>query len=210
MSVIAGDPASGESSESRTDETRQRILRAAAQVFAEAGYARATTRVLAASAGVNEVTLFRHFGNKQNLFAAVIEQFGGPAVTTALEAQLTGDYQQDLLAVGAQLLQILLERKDALRLMLCEATHFPEVQEVMVQNPRQIRHMLTKYLGQQIDKGQVRPLHPEVMAQAFLGMFFSYAIATGFLEDAMDPELSTEELLAQFVDIFVMGTIERP
>jgi hypothetical protein len=130
-------------------------------------------------------------------------------VTTALEAQLTGDYQQDLRAVGAQLLLILLERKDALRLMLCEATHFPDVQEVMVQNPRQIRLMLTKYLGQQIDKGRVRPLHPEVMAQAFLGMFFSYAIATGLLEDAMDPELSTEELLAQFVDIFVMGTIEQ-
>ena len=64
---------------SPSEDTRQRILEAAAQVFAEKGYARATTRVLAAAAGVNEVTLFRHFGSKQNLFAAVIEQFGGPA-----------------------------------------------------------------------------------------------------------------------------------
>jgi AcrR family transcriptional regulator len=207
MSVIAGDPALEEGSGSRADETRQRILRAAAQVFAEAGYARATTRALAAAAGVNEVTLFRHFGNKQNLFAAVIEQFGGPAVTVALEAQLTGDYRRDLLTVGTRLLQLLLERKDALRLMLCEATHFPEVQEVMVQNPRKIRLMLTEYLRQQVDRGQVRPLHPEAMAQAFLGMFFSYAIGAGLLEDAMDPELSSEELVAQFVDIFVKGTI---
>jgi AcrR family transcriptional regulator len=209
MSVLAGDPASGEGPESRADETRQRILRAAAQVFAEAGYARATTRALAAAAGVNEVTLFRHFGNKQNLFAAVIEQFGGPAVTIALEAQLTGEYRQDLLTIGTRLLQLLLERKDALRLMLCEATHFPEVQEVMVQNPRQIRLMLAEYLRQQIERGQVRPLHPEAMAQAFLGMFFSYAIAAGLLEDSLEPELSTEDLLAQFVDIFVMGTIEQ-
>jgi AcrR family transcriptional regulator len=209
MSVIAGAPASEESPGSRADETRQRILRAAAQVFAEAGYARATTRALAAEAGVNEVTLFRHFGNKQNIFAAVIEQFGGPAVTTALESQLTGEYRQDLLTIGRQLLRLLLERKDALRLMLCEATHFPEVQEVMVQNPRQIRLMLAGYLRQQIERGQVRPLHPEVMAQAFLGMFFSYAIATGLLEDSLEPELSTQDLLAQFVDIFVTGTIEQ-
>ena len=209
MGMAAGHPAFEENPESRADETRQRILQAAAQVFAEAGYARATTRALAAAAGVNEVTLFRHFGNKQNLFAAVIEQFGGPAVTTALEAQLTGGYRQDLLTIGAQLLEVLMERKDALRLMLCEATHFPEVQAVMVQNPRQIRLMLAKYLDQQIERGQVRPLHPEAMAQAFLGMFFSYAIATGLLEDLVDPELPTEELLAQFVDIFVMGTIER-
>jgi AcrR family transcriptional regulator len=191
------------------DETRQRILGAAARVFAEAGYARSTTRALAAAAGVNEVTLFRHFGSKKNLFAAVIEQFGGPAVTISLRAQLTGNYRQDLLIIGRQLLQLLLERKDALRLMLCEATHFPEVQEVMVQNPRQIRLMLAEYLRQQIANGQVRPLHPEAMAQSFLGMFFSYAIATGLLEDTMDPELSTEDLMAQFVDIFVMGTIEQ-
>ena len=195
--------------ESRADDTRQRILQAAAQVFAEKGYARATTRALAAAAGVNEVTLFRHFGNKQNLFAAVMEQFGGPAVTTALEAQLTGDCGQDLRTVGNQLLNLLLERGDALRLMLCEASHFPEVQEVMVQNPRQIRRMLASYISRQIEQGRLRPLHPEAMAQAFSGMLFSYAIARGMLDDSIEPELSTEELVAQFVDIFMNGAVIR-
>jgi hypothetical protein len=69
--------------------------------------------------------------------------------------------------------------------------------------------MLAGYLRQQIERGQVRPLHPGVMAQAFLGMFFSYAIATGLLEDSLEPVLSTEDLLVQFVDIFVTGTIEQ-
>jgi len=195
--------------EPRSDETRQRILHSAAEVFADKGYARATTRALAAAAGVNEVTLFRHFGNKQNLFAAVIEQFGGPAVTAALETQLTGVYAQDLLSMGRHLMQVLLERKVTLRLMLCEATHFPEVQALMAQNPRRIRQMLAKYLQQQIEQGQVRDLQPEAMAQAFAGMFFSYAIGQGILGDSVEPELSTEELVAQFVDIFVQGTIKR-
>jgi AcrR family transcriptional regulator len=195
--------------ESRGDETRQRLIEAAAQVFAEEGYARATTRALAAAAGVNEVTLFRHFGNKENLFAAVTEQYAGPAVTTALEAQLTGDYRQDLLMVGNQLLQVLLERKEILRMMLCEASHFPEVQAVMVQNPRQIRRMLARYLQQQIERGQVRPLHREATAQAFAGMLFSYAIMREILGDSVEPEMTTEELVAQFVDIFVQGTLRR-
>ncbi len=191
------------------DETRQRILQAAARVFAEQGYARATTRALATAAGVNEVTLFRHFGSKQNLFAAVIEQFGGLAVSTALEAHLTGDYHQDLLAMGNQLLQVLLQRKDAVRLMLCEATHFPEVQAVMVQNPRRLRHGLARYFQQQIESGRLRPLHPEALAQAFAGMLFSYAILWGVLEDSADLGLSAEELVAQFVDIFAEGTVAR-
>jgi AcrR family transcriptional regulator len=197
----------GANPESRADETRQRIIEAAAQVFAQEGYARATTRALAAAAGVNEVTLFRHFGNKESLFAAVTEQYAGPAVTTALEAQLTGDYHQDLLTVGTQLMHMLLERKDLLRMMLCEASHFPEVQAVMVQNPRQIRRMLARYLQQQIERGQVRSLHQEAAAQAFSGMLFSYAIMWEILGDSIEPEITTEELVAQFVDIFVQGTI---
>jgi len=209
MEQTVDDQVHDAGAESRADDTRQRILQAAAQVFAEKGYARATTRALAAAAGVNEVTLFRHFGNKQNLFAAVMEQFGGPAVTTALEAQLTGDCGQDLRTVGNQLLNLLLERGDALRLMLCEASHFPEVQEVMVQNPRQIRRMLASYISRQIEQGRLRPLHPEATAQAFSGMLFSYAIARGMLDDSIEPELSTEELVAQFVDIFMNGAVIR-
>jgi AcrR family transcriptional regulator len=209
MQQTVDDRVHSAGAESRADDTHQRILQAAAQVFAEKGYARATTRALAAAAGVNEVTLFRHFGSKQNLFAAVIEQFGGPAVTTALEAQLTGDCSQDLRIMGIHLLNLLLERGDVLRLMLCEASHFPEVQAVMVQNPRKIRRMLASYIARQIEQGRLRPLHPEAAAQAFTGMLFAYAIARGMLDDSIEPELTTEELVAQFVDIFMNGTVIR-
>lgn len=209
MAVAIDESVPTENPESGMDETRQRILQAAAMVFAEKGYARATTRSLAAAAGVNEVTLFRHFGNKQNLFAAVMNQFGGPALSTAMEMELGGDYRKNLTMVGTRLLQLLLERKDALRLMLCEATHFPEVQAVMVQNPRRIRRMLAAYLQQQIEQGRVRRMHPEAMAQAFTGMLFSYAIVEGFFEDTLEPDLAIEDLVAQFVDIFVEGTVSR-
>jgi AcrR family transcriptional regulator len=195
MQQTTDDQAPGAGVESPADDTRQRILQAAAG--------------LAAAAGVNEVTLFRHFGNKQNLFAAVIEQFGGPAVTMAMEAHLTGDCSQDLRTVGNHLLNLLLERGDALRLMLCEASHFPEVQAVMVQNPRQIRRMLASYISRQIEQGRLRPLHPEATAQAFSGMLFAYAIARGMLDDSIEPELTTEELVAQFVDIFMNGAVIR-
>jgi AcrR family transcriptional regulator len=197
------DPDSG------LDETRERILQAAAQVFARDGYARATTRTLAAAAGVNEVTLFRHFGNKQNLFAAVVDRYAAPAVTAALEAQLTGDFYQDLLIMGRQVMQLMLERGEAVRLMLCEAEHFPEVRETMAQNPRRLREALSTYLQQQMQCGQVRELHAEAAAQAFWGMFFAYSISLGLLSESVKPELTTEELVELFVDIFVRGTIKR-
>jgi AcrR family transcriptional regulator len=193
-------------SDSAVDDTRQRILQAAAQVFAEKGYSRATTRALAAAAGVNEVTLFRHFGNKQNLFATLIDEYAASAITSSLEGQLTGDYRQDLVLMGHHLLQAVVERSDAVRLMLCEAAHFPEVREALAQNPRQLRLMLAGYLEQQMAQGKVRTLHAEATAQAFWGMFFAYGIGLGILQEPVSPELAPEELVALFVDIFVNGT----
>jgi len=190
------------------DDTRHRILQAAALVFAEQGYTRATTRALAAAAGVNEVTLFRHFGSKKNLFAAVLQQYGGPALSAELEGLLSGDYRQDLLAVGKLLIQVLWERRDAMRLMLCEAAHFPEVQSVMVENPRQLRLAMARYFQQQIERGRVRAFDPEALAQAFIGMFFSYTIGRGILEDEIAPALSIEALVVQFVNLFIDGTVE--
>ena len=45
-------------------ETRERIFSAAREIFALKGPHGTTTREIADRAGVNEATLFRHFGNK--------------------------------------------------------------------------------------------------------------------------------------------------
>lgn len=54
------------------DDTRARLLAAAARVYASHGYLGATTRAIAAEAGVNEVTLFRVFGDKETLLDEAI------------------------------------------------------------------------------------------------------------------------------------------
>jgi AcrR family transcriptional regulator len=63
---------------------RERILEAAARVYAKHGFRGATTRLIATEAGVNEVTLFRIFGSKSALLEAVLTQpqFGESAVAT--------------------------------------------------------------------------------------------------------------------------------
>lgn len=53
--------------------SRQKLLEAAARVFAESGFRGATTRRIAEEAGVNEVTLFRLFGSKAQLLSEAIE-----------------------------------------------------------------------------------------------------------------------------------------
>ena len=63
-------------------ETRQRLLSAALEVFAERGYRAATFKEICGRAGTNTAAINYHFRDKLHLYLAVIEQ--GPVSYTHL------------------------------------------------------------------------------------------------------------------------------
>ncbi len=195
---------------STPDQTRARIMQAASQLFLEKGFTGATTRAIADLAGVNEVTIFRHFGTKENLAKTIMDQFGGTAIAEDLQSQFSGNYRQDLTLVGNALMKIMTDRIDAIRMAICESGNFPEFRQVVAENPRQLRHMLARYLKSQMENDLIHPDHPEVLAQAFLGMFFSFVVLQGFLLDTLQPTVSKTEIVEQFVTMFVRGTLAQP
>jgi AcrR family transcriptional regulator len=191
-------------------ETAQRIIQAAARVFSEHGYSGATTRAIAAEAGVNEVTLFRHFGSKKNLMMAVINQRSVlPGVGTGLTDQLTGDYRQDLLRIGTNFLGRTSERRNEILMTLFEAQRLPEIRDIIAEVPLRQQKVLGQYLRHQIERGVVRDMDPELAAQAFFGMFFAYATSYLMLAGPDGAAIPLETVVALFVDIFVEGTIKR-
>src|SRR5580658_2585339 len=52
-----------------SEERRLAIIKAVRKVFADKGFDGTTTRDLAAAAGVSEALLFKHFPNKEAIFA---------------------------------------------------------------------------------------------------------------------------------------------
>ena len=57
------------------NETSKKIMKVALKLFSEQGYYPTTTKQIAEEAGVNELTIFRHFGSKSNLFQATTEYY---------------------------------------------------------------------------------------------------------------------------------------
>ena len=55
-----------------SQETEKKILKAALKIFAKEGYVGAKTRLIAEEAGFSEMTLFRKFKSKENLFFTVL------------------------------------------------------------------------------------------------------------------------------------------
>ena len=78
--------------------TRERLLAAALEVLLERGYRGATSRVIAHTADVNEVTLFRLFSTRDNLLAtAAIRRV---EADRELAPEPTGNLEADLEALA--------------------------------------------------------------------------------------------------------------
>ncbi|WP_017348770.1 CerR family C-terminal domain-containing protein [Pantoea sp. A4] len=80
----------------RGDETRQRIIEAAIEVFGEQGFDAATTRQIATRAGVNPPALQYYFNNKEGVYSACaryLAEANRPAFQPVLDAieQLPAD-----------------------------------------------------------------------------------------------------------------------
>jgi AcrR family transcriptional regulator len=195
--------------ESQQDDTRQKIIDAAADVFTKNGYSRTTTRSIAKAAGVSEVTLFRHFETKENLMSEAMETYGSPFLVRTIEKRLTGDYRQDMLMMGRFFMKMLQERSGAICFAISESRHFPGMRKLFSKMPEQLWDMLARYLQKKIDEGVVRKLNPGAAAQSFFGMYFAYAVSREAFGLGPKPEISELDAADQIADIFVNGTVQQ-
>jgi AcrR family transcriptional regulator len=190
-----------------SEDTRQRIISAAMQLFGQVGYARASTRLIAETAGVNEVTLFRHFGSKKNLLMACMETFNAGGFSATFEARLSGDYPNDIALMARLQLQNTVENLNVLQLLLSDARNVPELQQAMRSGGGGNMALLAAYFRRQIEAGVVRPgLPAEALASAFDSLFSTPVIFANLFRDGPAPVLPDEKTLEALVDLFVRGT----
>jgi AcrR family transcriptional regulator len=98
---------------------------AALSVLAERGYAGATTRRIAEAAGINEVTLFRRFGDKRQLILAAIHADIARLTNDGLTA--TGDVEGDLIRVVEYYSGLYRHRDGLVGTLLLEGARDPDV-----------------------------------------------------------------------------------
>lgn len=190
------------------DSTRQRIIDAAFGLFTTQGYARTTTRAIAAAADVNEVTLFRHFGSKKKLFIACVQNFNAGGFAENFEEHLTGDYAADIRIMAQLQRQGMAQNYSMLRLMLCEATEMAAMQEAARVGGQQNHARIADYFRRQIAAGVVRDdLDPDALAHACDSLFSTAEFYRQTFQSDFMPGMSPETLIDQLVAVFVQGTV---
>jgi AcrR family transcriptional regulator len=186
------------------EETRARILAAVREIFEVNGTRGTTTREVAIRAGVNEATLFRHFGSKAALISAMREDACGLQAFRNVIAGLTGeDIAADLRQLSMSSVKNMNSRRRLMLISMAEdavagVNEDPDGPEW--RGPRELLALLTEYFERRISEGRLTG-KPDILARVLMGMMMQLVMSRKF----WGAESVNETTVDLLVDIFLNG-----
>ena len=153
----------------------KKIIEAFLRLVAERGFEATTTRDLAQAAAVNEVTIFRHFGDKTNLMRHLLHHYNPAARLDAYQSAFDSDSKAEvrdgLIAALVFLRDQMQTHPEIMHFGVGEYWRLPELATELAATPRSARTLIERILQ------RARPsLRPEVdltaTALSLLGLVF--------------------------------------
>jgi AcrR family transcriptional regulator len=183
-------------------ETRERILTAARQLMAQKGFKGATTRKISELAGVNEVTIFRHFKNKERILVELLEELTSirPLLEESMERDLPS-LKELLIQYARVYYQALVERKEVMMICMIEGDNHPEVVKLFSRLPLTAVEVLENRLEQLHQQGILPQADFRSAAHMFVSTFF-YAFMAKY---RVKIEIDEEQLFASASEILLHG-----
>jgi AcrR family transcriptional regulator len=164
-----------------SEEIRSRILAAAAHVYAQYGFRGATTRLIAAEAGVNEVTLFRTFGSKAELLQAMLQSHvADTAVPIILDN--VDDPKRALTEWCSTVMGYLRGHAHLIRKTIADAEERPDAACAACEGPNSAAASLVLYVERLRGAGLA---DPEVDLHTAVSMFMSALFGDALYRDIM-------------------------
>ncbi len=180
---------------------RDRLLEAAARVYAETGYRGATTRRIAQEAGVNEITLFRHFGSKTTLIIEAVRQANLRHDCPRVPAS-PGDPVTELRTWVRDELTHLTKLRSIIRTSLGEVEERPEIVPLIGEKPREVILALAAYIQQlQRDGRAASDVDARAAARVLFGSLFADAMGRDVMPELYDHSL--EDSADHYATVFL-------
>ena len=175
------------------EERREQILESALNIFVDKGYNGATTLDISKEAGISEVTLFRYFDSKKQIFMEAIE----PILVTGLEESIVASKdlkpREKLKYFLKNRIKFISSHHDVIKLILMESQINPEVADFNY--IKQIIFMLKD----SIKEADIEVEDEDFLIRILMGSILSFLYL---------PEIN-EEKINSYIDNFIYSFIKE-
>jgi len=210
---------SGSKKEELVQRRSVQILEAAARVFAQKGYHAATTKEIAAQAGVSEGTIYNYFQSKEDLLLSIprliSETTTLPALSQMLATPITsGEDEEKLLAIVLDnAFQTLQRNVDFLKVLFSTLPTMDEetLEEYLRRTPLYFAQVLEEFLQTRIAQGVYRPMNTTVVARAVMGMIVMFVLTQEVLPGKrVFASVDYKAIGREIVQLFLHGVLAHP
>ncbi|MBS5951206.1 MAG: TetR/AcrR family transcriptional regulator [Clostridium sp.] len=185
------------------NETSEKIMKVSLKLFSEQGYYPTTTKQIAEEAGVNELTIFRHFGSKSNLFQVTTEHY---VIDSRVDYILNDiedlSFEEGMLLIANRIYKLFIQNTKLYKVQMKLSDN--EQGFVKLKLSRKIISILIEYFNE-LKERKVIDGEPEIMAVTLVNSLLG-AFTVEILGDNTVSNLKWEDIVKehtrQFVSIY--------
>jgi AcrR family transcriptional regulator len=190
----------------------ERILQAAFELISGKGYAAVSTREIALRAGVAEVTIFRRFTSKENLFRQTAKHYASiPVLEELIPALLDKPLKDGIRQLVYSYLDRLSDNKDWIRIFQLELQRDPDTSQTLFHSfIEELHRVCGSYFSALAQRDPPLSCDPLEAARVFVmlcyGCFQVEDVILG--RDHRDPD--RQQMIDSMVQIFCNGVSQQP
>ncbi|MEM8832443.1 MAG: TetR/AcrR family transcriptional regulator [Cyanobacteria bacterium P01_G01_bin.19] len=176
------------------------ILQGAIQEFLSNGYAATSMDKVAKTAGVSKATVYSHFGDKETLFNAVMQDLVKDKFQQVISLEKPQSLEQDPQEVLSRIAHRMLENAksdrdfhDFIRIVIGESGRFPELAKAYVNNiAKPTIEILTQYFS---SHPQLELADPAATVRVMMGTLIYYVMLQEMMHGAEIVPLESDRLV---------------
>jgi AcrR family transcriptional regulator len=189
------------------EETRRRILQSAAKAFAKSGFRACSIKEIARLACVNDVTVYRHFPKKRDLYRNAVDwKLGTLHLSNVFDASLDAPPAETLRGFARRVLEGLNDDPEMVRLIYFAALELgAEKSQLCRAHLRPLLLLLEEQVRAWITKGQIREIDPESAAMNILGPLASHCSVYKLFGAPQEDARSVDEIASEYAEMCLAG-----
>lgn len=182
------------------NETSKKIMKVALKLFSEQGYYPTTTKQIAEETGVNELTIFRHFGSKSNLFQATTEEYiVDSKIDLILKDTEDLSFEEAMFIITNRIYKLFIQNTKLYKVQMKLSDN--EKDFIKLKLSRKIISVLKDYFKELKENNKIKG-EPEIMAVTLINSLLG-AFTIEILGDYTVSNIKWEELVEEHTKQFV-------